>query len=55
MGTLPDARVGANSDALMTWEDLETRVRPLVSASLREKLLRLLIRAVMGSSNPSGF
>ena len=40
---------------VMTWEDLEVRVRPLVSASVRDKLLRLLIKALLGSSNAAGF
>jgi hypothetical protein len=29
--------------------------RPYISASVRDKLLRLLIRALMGVSNAAGF
>jgi hypothetical protein len=35
--------------------DLRTIRRPFATVSVREKLLRLLIKALMGSSNAAGF
>jgi hypothetical protein len=35
--------------------DLRTIRRPFVAVPIRERLLRLLIKALMGSSNAAGF
>jgi hypothetical protein len=39
----------------MTWEGLDLRMRPFVSVSVRNKLIRLLIKALMGASYTAGF
>jgi hypothetical protein len=46
-----------NSGPKVSWEGLELGMirRPYISASVRDKLLRLLIRALMGVSNAAGF
>jgi hypothetical protein len=57
MGTLPVERTDQSMAREVSWEDLEVRMisRPFLAASVRDKLLLLLIKALMGASNTAGF
>ena len=57
MGTLPGMRTDRIVAAGMSWEVFELRLirRPFISASVRDKFLRLLLKALMGASNTAGF
>ena len=58
MGTLPGVRIDRIVAHAMSWETFDVRIlrRPFtMSALVRGKLLRLLMRAFMGASNTAGF
>jgi hypothetical protein len=58
MGTLPGVRSDRRVAREMSWEDFDVQIirRPFtMSASVRGKFLRLLMKAFMGASNTAGF
>lgn len=57
MGTLPAVPTDRIVVPEVSWESLELGMirRPFASASVRGKLLRFLLKALMGASNTAGF
>jgi hypothetical protein len=57
MGTLPAMPTDRILIRKVSWEGLEVRMirRPFMTASVRDKLLLLLIKALMGASSTAGF
>ena len=57
MGTLPAKRADQIVAREVSWEGLDIRMmrRPFTTGSVRDKLLSLLMKALMGASNAAGF